>query len=96
MAKRKQFSKEIKAKVAMEAIKGHRSVNEIAGEFDIHPTQVNSWKKQLLRNASALFDRGRKDREVEAIDKERCRLYEQIGRLQVEVDWLKKKTGHLD
>ena len=94
MAKRK-FTSEFKAKVALEAIKGMRTVNEIAQEFEVHPNQIGIWKKQLLGSASDVFSRG-KDREAEKLQDERDRLYKKVGQLQVEVDWLKKKTGHLD
>ena len=93
--KRKSFSSEFKAKVAIEALKGQRTVNEIAAEFEVHPSQVNNWKKQLLEGSSDVFGRGREKREAD-FDDERDKLYSQIGRLKVEVDWLKKKTGHLD
>jgi transposase-like protein len=94
MAKRK-FTSEFKAKVALEAIKGMRTVNELAQEFEVHPNQIGIWKKQLLGSASDVFSRG-KDRESEKLQDERDRLYKKVGQLQVEVDWLKKKTGHLD
>jgi transposase len=94
MAKRK-FTSEFKAKVALEAIKGLRTVNELAQEFEVHPNQIGIWKKQLLGSASDVFSRG-KDREAEKLQGERDRLYKKVGQLQVEVDWLKKKTGHLD
>ena len=94
MAKRK-FTSEFKAKVALEAIKGLRTVNELAQDFEVHPNQIGIWKKQLLGSASDVFSRG-KDREAEKLQDERDRLYKKVGQLQVEVDWLKKKTGHLD
>jgi len=94
MAKRK-FTSEFKAKVALEAIKGLRTVNELAQEFEVHPNQIGIWKKQLLGSASDVFSKG-KDREAEKLQDERDRLYKKVGQLQVEVDWLKKKTGHLD
>jgi transposase len=93
--KRKTFSSGFKSKVAIEAIKGQRTVNEIAAEFEVHPSQVNNWKKQLLTGSSDVFGKGREKRE-EDFEQEREQLYSQIGRLKVEVDWLKKKTGHLD
>ena len=91
---RKSFTSEFKAKVAIEALKGHRTTNELASEFDIHPTQVNAWKKQLLEGGKAAFSRKQKI-DAQASEVERDRLYAHIGKLQVELDWLKKKTGHL-
>jgi transposase len=93
--KRKTYSSEFKSKVAIAAIKGQQTLNEIASEFGISPTQVNTWKKQLLEGSSDIFGKGKQRREAD-FDAERERLYSQIGRLQVEVDWMKKKTGHLD
>lgn len=93
--KRRKFTKEFKAKVAMEAVKGQRTVNELAQEFGVHPNQIGLWKKQLLETAPEVFSHGR-DREAEQIEAERDRLYRKVGQLQIEVDWLKKKTGHLD
>lgn len=93
--KRKTFNSEFKAKVAIAALKGHQTTNEIAQEFGVHPTQVNTWKKQLLESSSDVFGKGKQKREAD-FETERESLYSQIGRLKVEVDWLKKKTGHLD
>ena len=92
--KRKRYTKEFKAKVALEAVKGQKTANEITSEYEVHVSQVNSWKKQLLEAAPEVFGRGR-DREAAERDAERDRLYQQIGKLQVEVEWLKKKTGFL-
>ena len=90
----KKFSSEFKAKVAVEALKGHKTTNELASEFEVHPTQINRWKKQLLEGSKQLFsDKNEKD--METVLQERDRLYTQIGQLAVELDWLKKKTGHL-
>lgn len=93
--KRNAFSAEFKAKVAIEAIKGHRTVSELASEFGVHATQINTWKKQLLKESVDIFKKGRKHREQDQ-EAEKDRLYRQVGKLQVELDWLKKKTGHLD
>ncbi len=93
--KRKQHTKEFKAKVALEALKGQKTVNEIAAEYKVHPSQINTWKKRLLESAPEIFSRGQ-DREAAQREAEKDQLYRQIGKLQVEVDWLKKKTGHLD
>ncbi len=93
--RRRKFTKDFKAKVALEAIKGQRPVNELAQEFGVQPNQIGIWKKQLLGAAPEVFSRG-KDRAAEAAEIERDRLYRKVGQLQVEVDWLKKKTGYLD
>lgn len=93
--KRKRFTKEFKAKIALEAVKGQRTANELAQEFGVHVNQINLWKKQLLDAALRVFSRG-KDQEAERLEQERDQLYRKVGQLQVEVDWLKKKTGLLD
>jgi len=90
--KRKNFSGEFKAKVALEAIRGIKTVNQIGQEFGVHPTQVGMWKKELQEQASGLFDakRGPKPADPSASPE---RLYSEIGRLKMELDWLKKKSG---
>ncbi len=93
--KRKQHSKEFKAKVALEALKGQKTANEIAAEYGVHPSQINTWKKRAQEALPDAFRRGQDRDEVQS-EAEKDRLYQQIGKLQVEVDWLKKKTGHLD
>lgn len=93
--KRRKFTKKFKAKVAVEAVKGQRTVNELAAEFGVHPSQIGIWKKQLLEAVPEVFGSG-KDRETKHLEAERDRLYKKVGQLQVEVDWLKKNIGHLD
>jgi transposase len=95
MKKRRKFTTEFKAKVALEAIKGQQPIHELAKEYDVHPNQIAQWKKQLVDGASEVFRRG-KDPEAVAQIVELDRAYRQVGRLQIEVDWLKKKLGHLD
>ena len=90
--KRKIFSGEFKAKVALEAIRGIRTVNEIGREFGVHPTQVGLWKKELLEQAGSLFDAKRGPKPVDSSASSE-RLYSEIGRLKMELDWLKKKSG---
>ena len=82
----------LKAKVALEAIRGTKTLNEIAQEFAVHPTQVGEWKKTLLVQAPGIFDakRGPKPDDPSASPE---RLYSEIGRLKMELDWLKKKSG---
>jgi transposase-like protein len=88
--KRKSFSNEFKAKVAIEALKGQKSVAEIASEFEVHTTQVNNWKKQMLEGAADTFSKKLENKEAEH-EKEKEHLYSEIGQLQVEVNWLSKK-----
>jgi putative transposase len=90
---RKQHSAEVKANVAVEAIRGLRTVNEIASEHGVHPTQVAQWKRQAVAGLAEVFSNGRARRD-QAEAELRDRLYEEIGRLKFELDWLKKKLGH--
>jgi transposase len=90
--KRKIFSSELKAKVALEAIRGLKTVNEIAQDFGVHPTQVGLWKKELQELAGSLFEVKRGVRPVDPSASSE-RLYSEIGRLKMELDWLKKKSG---
>jgi transposase-like protein len=89
---RRRHSAEFKFKVALEAAKGLKTINEIASEFSLHPTQVSQWKQLLLEGGEALFRQsdGYSEREYEALQAE---LYEQIGRLKMELEWLKKKVA---
>jgi transposase-like protein len=89
---RKHFSGAFKAKVALEAIRAVKTVHEIAQEYGVYPTQVGQWKKALPEQAAALFDakRGPKPADPSASP---ARLYSEIGRLKMEWDWLKKKSG---
>lgn len=92
--KRQTRSAAFKRKVALEAIKERKTANEIASIHGIHPVQVSNWKKQLVEGAHSIFEspiKARKDL-LERADSE-ARLHEKIGRLTVELDWLKKKVG---
>jgi putative transposase len=88
--KRRQHSDQFKFKVALEASKGIKTLNELASEYEVHPNQISSWKKQLLTEGASVFSRngGRQQQEQTAREAE---LYEQIGRLKMELEWLKKK-----
>lgn len=92
---RKKFTSEFKAKVAVTALKGVRTINEIASEYDVHPTQVKQWKQLLIDNCQDAFS-GKKAKKADSLEREKDLLYKRIGQLSVEVEWLKKKTGHLD
>lgn len=91
---RKQYTKSIKAKVAMEALKGQKSIAEIASEYGVHSTQISTWKKQLVDGAEEVFSRSKKSDERKSSG-ERDRLFQKVGELQVEVDYLKKVRGSL-
>ena len=93
---RKKFSSEFKSKVAIEALKGHKTINELSSEFGVHPTQVNNWKQQLVEASRSAFKGKQQGKDLAQAEAEREQLYDQIGKLKVELDWLKKKTGHLD
>lgn len=93
--KRRNFHASFKAKVALEAIKGHRTINEIAAKHKLHATQINLWKKQLLEGAELVFENGStaKSKQADSDEPQTAELYEQIGRLKVQLEWL-KKSGH--
>ena len=92
--KRKRYSKGFKAKVAIAALKGEKTVAELASEFGVHSTQVNQWKKQLLDSAAEVFGSGQAKQKA-AHEAERDRLYQQVGKLRVELGWLKKPSAKL-
>jgi len=94
MTKRRELSAAFKAKVALEAIKGHKTINEIASEFDVHPNQVSQWKRRLLESATDAFSHKSERREND-FEKEREKLYSQIGQLKVENDFLKRISERL-
>jgi len=89
---RRNFSSEMKARIAVEAIKSQKTIQEIAGHYGVHPNQVTKWKRQALELMPQLFaDHGLKGNETDEVLK--AELYQQIGKLQVQLDWLKKKSG---
>ena len=90
--KRRNHSAQFKAKVALAAAKGDKTIAELSGEFGVHPNQITKWKKQLLESLPEIFsNRQQNDRQnQEALTSQ---LYQQIGQLKVELDWLKKKSG---
>jgi putative transposase len=92
---RRRFTAQFKAKVALEAVRGDKTVAQLAGEYEVHANQISQWKKQLLDSLPEVFGRRR---EAAAADQEAltARLYQEIGQLKVELDWLKKKSGLLD
>ena len=95
MPKRKRHSAEFKFKVALEAAKGTKTLSELAQEYQLHPSQISEWKRQLLAEGVSVFSthNARQRREQAALE---TQLYEQIGRLKMELEWLKKKVTRLD
>ena len=89
--KRKRYSAQFKFQIALEAVKGLKTVNQLASEHDLHPNQVSQWKRQLLGEGAIIFDNGLAQSQCEVAKRE-AELYEQIGRLKMEVEWLKKST----
>lgn len=94
MAIRKTYSGKLKGKVALEAVKEEKTVTELAGHYEVHPTQIKKWKNHLLLHVEELFEdkRRKKEKEKEQLIEE---LYKQIGQLKVELDWVKKKAGYV-
>ena len=94
-AKRRRIEAGVKAKAALAAVRGDRTTSQLASTFGVHATQIGQWKRRLVEGATELFsdDRHRESQEQEALVAE---LYEQIGRLQMELGWLEKKVARLD
>ena len=90
--KRTKYPAGFKAQVALAALKEDRTINELASKFEVHATLVHGWKKQLLAGAESIFADGAKAATV-ASDVVQAELYEQIGRLKMELEWLKKKAA---
>lgn len=87
---RKSYTTDFKAKVALAAIKGDRSLAELASRYEVHATQIGIWRKAVLVGLPDVFSDKRRKKEANG-EEEKARLYEEIGRLKVELDWLKKK-----
>ncbi len=91
MGKRRRFGAEFKARVALEALRGEKTINEPASRHEVHPNQIGEWKRRLVERAAHVFaeGRGRNGSDPDLTD----RLHQEIGRLQFELSWLKKKVG---
>jgi putative transposase len=90
--KRNIYKPEFKAKVALEAVRGRLTINQISKQFEVHPNQISKWKKQFLESIPQIFDSS-KQSSAEADEELTNQLYQQIGQLKVELDWLKKKSS---
>ena len=89
---RKTYTAEFKAKVALAAAKGEKTVNELASQYEVHPTLIHGWKKQLLTGAEGIFENPAQAASADA-EVRQAELFEQIGRLKMELEWLKKKAA---
>ena len=94
MGQHRKYSAQLKAKVALEAIRGDKTLNELAGLYQVDPKLIAIWKKRLLEGMPELFADGRGKRRQDG-EEIQAQLYQQIGQLKVELDFLKKKTGML-
>jgi transposase len=88
--KRRRHSPEFKFRVALEAAKEQQTISQLSSEFSLHPNQISDWKKQLLKNGRTVFQPNGKHK-LQVIQE--SELYEQIGRLKMELEWLKKKSA---
>jgi transposase-like protein len=91
---RKTYSPKFKARLAIEALRGEKTLSQLGSQYKVHPIQIAKWRKLALEQMPELFVDGR--RKTSSADRESTALYEEIGRLKVELDWLKKKAGLLD
>jgi transposase len=91
--KRRSISAEFKARAALEALRERDTIAELASQYEVHPNLITKWKKQLQDQAATVFGSGGGRLTEEAVEKEKARLFEQIGRLKVEADFLRKKLG---
>ena len=92
---RKRYDKEFKAKVALEALKGEKTMQELAITYSVHPNMIALWKRQLMENAAALFEKEGKNKATEEASRQKDELFKQIGQLQLENEFLKKKYKQL-
>jgi transposase len=93
--KRRQHSPDLKAKVGLEALKGIEPIHAIAAKYEVHPVQVSQWKKEASERLPEVFAR-KANPDVEASKSREKELFEEIGRLKMELEWLKKKAGELE
>jgi transposase-like protein len=94
--KRKQYSAQFKSKVALEAVRGEKTVAELAAQYELHPTVINNWKRQLIERTSEIFERDTQQHRVDSDSQTQIdELYRQIGQLKVERDFLASRSVRL-
>jgi transposase len=93
--KRRQHSPDLKARVGLEALKGIEPIHAIAAKYEVHPVQVSQWKKEIAERLPEVFAK-KADYEAEASKEREKELYEEIGRLKMQLEWVKKKAGELE
>lgn len=93
---RRKHSPEFKLKAVIEVLKAEKTATQLAGELGVHPLVLSDWKKLFLKTGAQIFEKSRKASKVAEEAKEKSELFEQIGRLKMENEWLKKKLGQLD
>lgn len=92
--KRKVHTPEFKAKIGLEALRGVKTINEIGQEYGVHPVQVGQWKREIQEQAKTLFEGKRGPKPAQILEhRDPDLLYSEIGKLKMELDWLKKKSG---
>ena len=91
---RKKFEAGLKAKVAIEALRGEKTIAELSSEYGVHPNQISKWKQDLILGAAGVFTKESKEK-ANTLEEEKDKLFKNIGKLQVENDWLKKKLDLL-
>lgn len=92
---RRKHSPEFKLKAVMEILKGEKTATQLAGELGVHPIVLSDWKKHFLEMGAQIFEKARKASKTGEAAREKAELFEQIGRLKMENEWLKKKLGAL-
>lgn len=94
--KRKRHGAALKAKVALAAHKERKTVSQLASQYAVHPTQIHHWKRQLLEGAVEIFESGHSAKREEEFRRREAELFQEVGRLNMELEWLKKKSAQLD
>lgn len=92
---RRKYSPEFKLKAVIEVLKGEKTANQLAGDLGVHPLVLSDWKKHFLETGVLIFEKPRRSSKISDEAREKTELFEQIGRLKMEIEWLKKKLGAL-